>query len=166
MNNPGRNNSDFLNDNKEHELYLAVRARDLGKVKFILRNDQEVKNLLPTIDVWFPGFMQDPLHHAACNGYDEIITELLIAGAKINSYTKYSEDINMTPLHCAVKYRRLQTIQMLFTYGANCWLKGSFAEWTAQGAITYEGTPLEFAETMEDDELVSIMLTHRENHGT
>ena len=72
----------------------------------------EVREALPKIHQWEP--RQSPLHMAAVFGHDDMVKELLDAGADVNALSA----TKATPLHKAVDYGQCEVIKMLIKHGA------------------------------------------------
>lgn len=60
-----------------------------------------------------------PLHVAAKWGKNEVLSELILAGAEVNSRTRDG----LTPLHCASRAGQTATVEYLLKNGADHTLK-------------------------------------------
>ena len=64
---------------------------------------------------------KDPLHQAAAFGRDELLTQLLEAGAKVNAYCYHSKNRKWksTALHWAAFYNKISCVKILIKNGAD-----------------------------------------------
>lgn len=74
-----------------------------------------------------------PLHHAALRNREELVEELIKAGAKINVQDKNGD----TPLHLAAYSRNVETVRMLLNSGADVNLANKKGETSVHKAAVF-----------------------------
>ncbi|MGB6975991.1 MAG: ankyrin repeat domain-containing protein [Gammaproteobacteria bacterium] len=99
------------NNNPEISLYSAVANGDFNAVRKLL--EAEV-NLKATLAAKGEGG-NTPLHVAAEKGYDDLVKELLKAGAELEIRNSDGD----TPLHLAAYNGRVDVVESLLNKGAN-----------------------------------------------
>lgn len=133
------NDTEFVGLNDEKELNLF--QDDLGSAEFL----KKVKNLNDINKKFQKGL--NLLHFAAEYGELKFATELLKLGIKVNE----KNDFGNTPLWTAVFNAKgnYELVDLLLRYGAD-----------PNSVNNADNTPLKFAETIHDEELIKKLKTH------
>lgn len=126
-------------DAAEGGFILAAR---LGRVDFVHKALQKNKNLAKSID----RSGKSALSWAAGNGFAKICTELLEAGADVNSVDR----TNSSCLSWAAFNGHLETVQLLYNHGANVNLCDAKRNTVLHYAARVGGKVLEFLLTIDE----------------
>jgi len=90
------------------ELFAAVKRGDITRVESLIKKNSDIVNSIDSK-------RETPLHVAAREGHEAVVTLLISRGADVNAINEYGR----SALHLAAINKKLKTVEALIAAGAD-----------------------------------------------